>query len=95
MNTNLQLLLINTRSRATRLSVYFMAIALTLSSPLSMAQSGSDPEVIAAGRVIFVSGEVIAAAISGDLRTLERSSYIFEGDTIYTYEAARTGQTYR
>ena len=77
---------IPTQSRATQ---YFLSclliIALVMPSPVGLfAQSQTDNEVPAAGRIISVAGEVNALDPDGNSRELTRRDAVYVGDTIYT-----------
>ncbi|HAT28018.1 MAG TPA: hypothetical protein DCS89_13460, partial [Gammaproteobacteria bacterium] len=55
-----------------------------------MAQPNSAPDSEQAGRIIIVTGQVIAQDSTGSARQLSRRSRIFVGDTILTGPAAST-----
>ena len=78
------------RKQAKCLGAYLIAILFAVSSPLSMAQVGSDQDAGLAGRIIMVSGEVTARDSSGSSRQLRRRDQIFVGDTVFTGAAAST-----
>ncbi len=73
-----------------RLRVFMLTILFAVASPLSMAQLNSAPDSEQAGRIIMVSGQVIARDSTGSARQLSRRSRIFVGDTILTGPAAST-----
>ncbi|MCH8264797.1 MAG: FecR domain-containing protein, partial [Proteobacteria bacterium] len=73
-----------------RLRVFMLSILFAVASPLSMAQPNSAQDSEQAGRIIMVSGQVIARDSTGSARQLSRRSRIFVGDTILTGPAAST-----
>ena len=64
-----------------------LSLLLTLGAPFSFAQSSDQAGPDLAGRVIVVSGDVIARGADGD-RPLSRREAIYVGDTIFTDVAA-------
>lgn len=77
---------IPTQSRATQYILScLLIIALVMPSPVGLfAQSRTDDEVPAAGRIISVAGEVNALDPDGNSRELTRRDAVYVGDTIYT-----------
>ena len=64
-----------------------LSLLLTLGAPFSFAQPSDQAGPDLAGRVIVVSGGVIARGADGD-RPLSRREAIYVGDTIFTDAAA-------
>jgi hypothetical protein len=72
-----------------RLSVYLLSLLFAIGAPLASAQTGDRDSQELAGRVILVSGNVIARDSNGD-RLLSRRAEIYVGDTIFTDTRAST-----
>ena len=66
-----------------------LSLIFALGSPIGIAQSNDDDAREIAGRVIVVSGNVMARGQNGD-RPLRRKEAIYVGDTIFTDIAAST-----
>ncbi|MBL4729668.1 MAG: hypothetical protein JKY40_10265, partial [Gammaproteobacteria bacterium] len=78
-----------THSPRTRVAAYLLSLVFALGSSIGSAQSNGDGNPEIAGRVIVVSGNVIARGPGGD-RPLSRKEAIYVGDTIFTDEQAST-----
>ncbi|MEX2131895.1 MAG: FecR domain-containing protein, partial [Pseudohongiellaceae bacterium] len=82
---------ITSRMTATnKVLAYILSAILTLPTSILQAQEPSTASPVIAGKIVMVSGSVLAENPQGSMRPLTRHSEIFEGDTIVTATASQT-----
>ena len=71
-----------------RCLVAIISVSLSSLPVASLGQTNAGEELVRAGNVVFVSGQVTARDASGGGRSLRRRSAVYVGDTLYTTAGA-------